>query len=302
MLFLKTKQSICPPYAQKIESDYKKELINGNKRKKGETVIAVAKLLIQDFTIERFEMANICGITPQKISSATKKIQETIREGHTIIGLSDKDNIILKANLELRNRMDGRLIREVAKVILRDYRIPGRQIAQELHEAESNICNAIKKIKEQVGFGLEPSEESGKHLGITGLTKKENEELLLKISRREKEILKEKELRQQERELAKASKESMRDLVRIAKRKISKKPATISDEGLADWNRMHYDPVTGALNIPRTSIPGDMPRRYPKKQIAVQLATPDSYLIPGVPPKGSGTASGRRRIGIMHLT
>ena len=79
---------------------------------------------------------------------------------------------------------------------------------------------------------------------------------------------------------------------------------------------MHYDPQTGQVRGMQYDIktkkvldhsylgrlPADMPRRYPKKQIAAQLSTPDSYLIPGVPPKGSGTAAGRRRIGVMQLS
>lgn len=308
MLSLKAeRQSICPPYAQKTDSSNNHEGKNVNKRKKSETVLAVAMLLNRDFTIERNEMACICGISPQEISSAMKKIEKILSQGHIVIGLNEIENEKLKNSFELRNRnqkySEDLLIRSVARVLLKDYRLTGNQMAKELNESTMNISRAIKKIKERVGYNLDLLADLGGPIGIAGLSQRENEELLIKITTREKEIETEKKRRQQEKELEIANRESIRDMdIRSKNKKISKKPTSISDEGLADWNRMHYDPVTGNLKIAKTSIPGDMPRRYPKKQIAVQLSTPDSYLIPGIPPKGSGTAAGRRRIRIMQMS
>lgn len=284
-------------------------------------MLAVAKLLIRDFTIERSEMASICGISSQEISSAVKKIEKSLRQGHLLIGLSEQENETLKDCLELRDRnkrySEDLLIRSVARILLKDHLLTGNQIANELNEKTMNISRAIKKIKERVGYDLDPLEDIDEPIGISGLSQRENEELLYKITTREKEIEAEKRRRQQERELEIANRESMRDInIRSRNKKVCKKPATISDEGLADWNRMHYDPQTGQVRGMQYDIktkkvldhsylgrlPADMPRRYPKKQIAAQLSTPDSYLIPGVPPKGSGTAAGRRRIGVMQLS
>ncbi|MEG6512444.1 hypothetical protein V6C32_11020 [Desulforamulus ruminis] len=269
-------------------------------------MLVVARLLIQDFTMERSDMAGICGISQQEISSAMKKIQKILDGGHILIGLSDLENETLKRNMELRHReqrfLEDVLIREVAKLLLEDHRITGTQIAKVLNETSPNVSRAMKKIKERMGVDLDPLEDSDEmSLGmITGLTEKENRELRDKLFAREKEIQKEKELRLKEREMEMANKESMKDMNVVRSRKVCKKPATISPEGLAEWNRMHYDHRTGELLI--RNAPADMPRKYPKKQIAAQVNTPNSYLIPAPLAKASGTAAGRKRIGVMQLS
>ncbi len=261
-------------------------------------MLVVARLLIGDFSMEHSDMAGICGISRQEISSAMKKIQKTLDEGHILIGLNASENEVLIRNIELRRRgqrfLEDALIRQVAKLLLKDHRMTCSRIAKALNETASNISRAMKKIKERMECGTDPPE----HSMITGLSEKENRQLRERLIAREKETQKEKDLRQQERALEKANKESMKDM-NVARKKIGKKPATISPEGLAEWNRMHYDHRTGQLLI--GNAPADLPRKYPKKQIAAQMNTPDSYLIPAPLAKASGTAAGRRRISVMQL-
>ncbi|WP_041275283.1 hypothetical protein [Desulforamulus ruminis] len=395
-------QSICPPYAQKMKDDYEGEPNEGKKgniRKRNETILAVARLLIQDCLIKRSDMADVCGVSPQEISSALKKLQKTVNDGHTIIGLNnaelellinslekrrreeeaptikiaklliedflmDRSKIAaicgitpqkvstnikkvktmmmredpsalkqldierLKANIELREvyqkSLQDELLRNVARILLKNYRITGKEIAQELNIKEPNVSSAIKKIKIKIGYQETGAEEKLTEApGIIGLTSEENAQLLRLIINREKEALREKELRQKEIALAKASRESMKDIVRQAKRKASKKPATISDIGLAEWNVMSYDAKSGKLDYGyifkgwkeqiyspskddkvKTIAPGlprDFPKRLPKNEMSIQQdhKIDPSYLIPS---KASGTVAGRKRINGMRLT
>ena len=67
-------------------------------------MLVVARLLIGDFSMEHSDMAGICGISRQEISSAMKKIQKTLDEGHILIGLNASENEVLIRNIELRRR------------------------------------------------------------------------------------------------------------------------------------------------------------------------------------------------------
>lgn len=295
MLSLKTgQQSICPPYAQKTDSHNKMECKFVNKRKNNETVVIIARLIVDDFTISPTDLASFCGIDVKNVLSTIKKINKRISEGHIIIGLSNDENEKLKQSLDFRVRNEANIKdafpRKVARVLIDYPRLAGSQIAQRINESSMNVCRAIIIIKERLEKGSK----------IAGLTTEEHELLKERIKQRVDEATLEKEQRAKEREMAKAFKEERKNKA-ASSVKNRKRPATISATGMADWNRMHYDPVTGALLLPRTTLPEGIPRKYPKKQMAVQLSTPDSCRIPGVPPKSSGTAAGRKRIGIMQL-
>lgn len=294
VLFLKTEQAICPPYAQKSESNNNHRNKNVNKRKKSETLITVARLLIKDFTLERKEIASICGVSTEDVSYVMKKMEKTLSQGHIILGLSNVENEELRLKMDLRSRNESNekdaFLRTVAKVIIEYHRLAGSQIAARINESSMNVSRAIHKIKKRVEMGNK----------ISGLTAEEHDLLKTRLGQRVNEAALEKEQKAREREMAKEFREERKNKTTSAK--TYKKPATISATGMAEWNRMHYDPVTGALKMPRTSIPEGMPRRYPKKQIAVSLSTPESYRIPGVPPKAAGSSTGRRRIGIMQLS
>ncbi|MCL5780441.1 MAG: hypothetical protein M1119_05900 [Firmicutes bacterium] len=291
-------QSICPPYAQKTDSDNKIECKFVNKRKNNETVVMIARFIVDDFTMSINDMASFCGIDPKNVLSTIKKINKRLSEGHIIIGLSDNENEKLKVNLDLRFRNESNekdaFLRKVARVLIEYHRLAGSQIADRINESAMNVSRAIKKIRKRL--------ENGSR--IAGLTIEEHEQLRIKMKQRADEAVLEKERKAREREMARAFKEERKNKTgrSSASAKNRKRPATISAIGMAEWNMMHYDPVTGALKMPRTIIPAGLPRRYPKKQMAAQLSTPDSYLIPGVPPKSSGTAAGRRRIRIMQLS
>lgn len=154
-----------------------------------------------------------------------------------------------------------------------------------------NVCRAINSIKN----GLEKGNR------IAGLTTEEHEQLKIKLQRRVDGAAIEKEHKAKEREIAKSFREERKNRSASAAAKKRKRAATISTMGLADWHRVHYDPVTGAIDMHRSSIPGDMPRRFPRKQISVPLTTPNSFLIPGIPPKANGTSAGRNRIRVMQM-
>lgn len=294
VLFLEVaKQSIWYPYVQKSETDNNNEGKNVNKRKKHESVLAICRLLVNDFYISRKEMAGICGISLQEVSAALKKLRKKISEGHVIIGLSDKENDTLLSNLTLRESyqksMEDVQLKEVASLILENYQMAGKEMAERLNEPPMAISRSLSKIRNRTDL-------------ITGLSEEENAKVKNLLEKREREQEIEKERRAKEREMAKANKEAMKDQVVAAdKKRVRKKPATISKEGLAEWNMMHYDKSGMLKEELRDKAPGDLPLRYPRKKIAVRLRTPDSNIIPAPIPKGSGTRAGRRRNDYLRL-
>ena len=262
----------------------------GNRDK---TLLAVAHILVEDFTIEQREIANLLEVKVQDISFVMKKIQSKINDGHIIIGLSDDENEKLRISLEMRERAkkfeDDKLACEVARQLINDHRITYKEIARRINKKPDNITDVMKKIQTRCS----------NNEAITGLTENESAQLKENLVEREVEIQMEKERRQQEREMAAANREAMQDMYLVNKRKsASKKPATISTEGLADWNRMHYDHVTGDL-LMSSGVPADLPRRYPRKQVAVMSGKNDSYIEPVA--KAMGTASGRRGMAINAM-
>ncbi len=308
MLFLKAEQqSICPPYAQKSNSDNKTERKFVNKRKKNETVVMVARLIMDDFTVSISEMAGFCGIDPKKVQATYKKITETLSEEHIIIGLNEAENKKLKDNLDLRLRHISHekdaFIRRVARVIIEYPRLAGSRIADRLEESTMNVSRAIDKIRNRIS----------KEEIIAGLTVEEYTHLKSKLQQRAAEAALEKEQREKEKEMAKAFREERKNRAASATKKRSK-CYTISAMGMAEWNMMSYNPETGRVdydyifrnykkdspNEIKPGLPIGFPRSIPKKEMAVQINAPDpSYLIPS---KASGTAAGRRRVGIMQLS
>lgn len=88
-----------------------------------------------------------------------------------------------------------------------------------------------------------------------------------------------------------------------SKKKIRRKPATISREGLAAWNKLYYD-KNGILRLPvGYNPPSDLPRRYPRIMADIlPPCEPPPSLIPAPPvAKGECTTRGRDRIRYMRL-
>jgi len=84
-------------------------------------------------------------------------------------------------------------------------------------------------------------------------------------------------------------------------RRESKRPATISRVGLAEWCMQHYE--NGILQLPDECVPSDLPKRYPKVELAMFIPDkPRSTIIPAPPlSKAESTARGRNRIGYLKL-
>lgn len=96
---------------------------------------------------------------------------------------------------------------------------------------------------------------------------------------------------------------SMMRLGKPKTKRESKRPATISRNGLAEWCMQHYD-ENGVLRLPAgCRAPADLPRRYPSpKSVELQPAEPKSPLFPAPPLSESEcSARGRKRIGYMRL-
>jgi hypothetical protein len=97
-----------------------------------------------------------------------------------------------------------------------------------------------------------------------------------------------------------------RSMIKPSKPKANypKRPATISPEGLVEWNLQHYNPKTGKLEITDCAIPSDLPKRLPRKKIMLMPAASGGsrQLAAPAPSKSECSVRGRQRIGIMQLT
>ncbi|MFZ5633344.1 MAG: hypothetical protein ACOY40_10905 [Bacillota bacterium] len=88
-----------------------------------------------------------------------------------------------------------------------------------------------------------------------------------------------------------------------SKRTPVRRAATVSREGLADWNRLHYDD-SGRLRLPcGCAPPADLPRKFPSTKALVLPAkepVPSFYSAPP-PPRAECSRRGRTRIGYMRF-
>lgn len=209
---------------------------------------------------------------------------------------ADADNS-RKAGRKLRN---GELRKAVAKLILHNPCITPGDIMAETGVTKGAVTYAIKKIQ-----------ESGVPEIDNTVLERALKERSAAVERAKEQRKKEREEEQQcrEEERAQRREEIAREidmqifLRKQAKR--SKRPATISPAGLADWNKMHYDPVTGMLQLLDCKPPADLPRRYPRPQLINMMPDvnrqPEERISANLPAKAQGTAAGRRRIGYMRM-
>lgn len=86
-------------------------------------------------------------------------------------------------------------------------------------------------------------------------------------------------------------------------RMVARPAATVSREGLADWNKMHYD-SSGHLRLPYGCVPpADLPRKFPSQKA---LALPEKEPMPSFfpappPPKAECSRRGRFRMGYIRF-
>ncbi|OPY63666.1 MAG: hypothetical protein A4E56_00389 [Pelotomaculum sp. PtaU1.Bin065] len=260
------RQSIWYSCTQRTESNFTDELKNGNRRENNNTVLLVAKIIINEFNISRSRMASIVGISEQKISSAIKKLRSKVSNGHIIIGLNSEENEKLITSLEMRERVkryvEDNLLRKVAGILINDYMQSLNQIAENLCEKPLNISRAYKKIKDKL---------DAESL-ICGLSEQENKKLRQNVAERERKIQNEKERRQQEKEVAAANREAMKDICFINKRKAFKRHTSISPAKLARWNWAYYQRDENGnyyYNGEGGCRPSDLPNKYPIPKILV---------------------------------
>lgn len=197
-----------------------------------------------------------------------------------------------------RKLRNGELRLAVAKLIIQKPNITLSEIMTLTGVTKSTISYTIKKIREDGVPGVD------EYLLERALETRDRAE---QEAREQKRKEKEDEQRRKERERALREEELGREkdmqifLRKQAKR--SKRPATISTAGMADWNKMHYDPVTGMLQLD-CQPPADLPRRYPRPQLIIMPDVnrqPEEIISANLPAKAQGTAAGRRRIGYMRM-
>ncbi|WP_449240560.1 hypothetical protein [Desulfoscipio gibsoniae] len=226
----------------------------------------------------------------------------------------DPDNLFKKntSNNQINNNnsgnagrklCNGELRKVVAKLIILNPGITHGGIMAETGVTKGAVTYAIKKIQENGVLGIDNAvlERALKERAIAAeqakeLKKKEHEE----------------ELKLKEKERSQRQEKNAREMdMQIFERKMAKRArgsTTISAVGLADWNKMHYDPISGRINIKGCALPSDLPRRYPSqlKIIAPEACSCQQSEIQELmnshpPAKAEGTQAGRRRIRYLRM-
>lgn len=324
----KGEQSLWYPYMindveQNINASEGKNGINckGSRLKNGELVLAVARYIIMNSAATTKVMSAEFSATVQSVNGALRKIREKLQAGLAVPGLSDTEARILYQAMvardrwreEEKNRMrEEKDLRSKVMDILREHLITRMfeegdsipDIVGIVSVRKRNVMEILAKTG-LIGTRVRGMFASGHGIpriaGLTGLAEKEVRKILkgfgYSLGARPEQIrdFSPPEINRRKISTIKPSKpRSRKGAVR--------RKATLSREGLADWNRMHYDD-SGLLRLPYgCAPPADLPRKFPSpKALPFQPKEPGTSFLPAPPPKAECSRRGRARIEYMRF-
>ncbi|MFZ5651727.1 MAG: hypothetical protein ACOY4I_12860 [Bacillota bacterium] len=280
--------------------------------------MAVARHIIRDHSSSAKSMACELLVTARSVNEALRKIRDKIASDLFIPGLSDleMDNLcdalinrerfkkqikdetkekeiknglidIMREHVIRRMFKEGNRVADIARVV----GISRRAVRQVIAEAEHGIPDLIR---EMFGAGRNISQIAE----LIGLPKKEIKKILGELGYNLK-IRKYFPVREVEKRTISTIKpckpRNSRTVVRRAK--------TVSREGLADWNKMHYD-SSRHLRLPYGCVPpADLPRKFPSQRaMMASPAEPRLSFYPAPPPsRAACSRRGRKRIEYMRF-
>ncbi|MCL5289760.1 MAG: hypothetical protein M1489_01775 [Firmicutes bacterium] len=325
---VKGEQSLWYPYVinemeQNISTSENKD---GNKCKKarlknGELLLAVARYIIRNSSATSRVMSKEFSVTVQSINGSLRKIREKFQAGLAVPGLSDAEAEILSMAMEARDRRpeeEKARMREEKDLRGKVVNILREHLITRMFEEESSIpdiAGATGVSKRNVMRVLIKTGHMGSRVremyaschgvariaGVTGLRVKEVRKILqgfgYRLGARAEQIrhFTPPEINRRKISTVKPSRPRSR-------KEVVRKKATLSREGLADWNRMHYDD-SGVLRLPYgCAPPADLPRKFPSaKAMTIQSKEPGPSFFPAPPPKAECSRRGRDRIGYMRF-
>jgi len=289
--------------------------------KNGELVLAVARYIIMNSAATAKVMSEEFSATVQSVNGALRKIREKLQAGLAVPGLSNTEAVILYQAMVARDRWreeeKARMWKEKdlrSKVvdILREHLITRMfeegnsipDIAGVASVRKRNVMEILAKTG-QIGSRVREMFTSGHRVpriaDLTGLAEKEVRKILkdfgYSFGARPEHVrhFSPPEIDRKKISTIKPSRPKSRN--GAVRRK-----ATLSREGLADWNRMHYDD-SGVLRLPYgCAPPADLPRKFPSpKALTLQPKEPGPSFFPASPPKAECSRRGRARIGYMRF-
>ncbi|MFZ5645452.1 MAG: hypothetical protein ACOY46_17965 [Bacillota bacterium] len=324
----KGEQSLWYPYVinETEQNMNTPESKNGIKCKKsrlknGELVLAVARYIIINSAATAKVMSEEFSATVQSVNGALRKIREKLQAGMAVPGLSDTEAEILLRAMEVRDRwpeeekarMRGvKDLRSKVVNILREHLITRMfeegnsisDIAGATGVRKRNVMGVLAKTG-QMGSRVREMFASGHGVpriaSVTGLRVKEVRKILqgfgYSLGARKEHIRYFSPTEINRRKISTVKPSRPRSRKGAVRRK-----STLSREGLADWNRMHYD-NSGVLRLPYgCAPPADLPRKFPlSKAMTLQPKEPGPSFFLAPPPKAECSRRGRTRIGYMRF-
>ncbi|MCL6557815.1 MAG: hypothetical protein K6U74_03250, partial [Firmicutes bacterium] len=285
--------------------------------KNGEFVLAVSRHIILDCAATAKTMSLEFSTTIQAVNDAIRKIKDKLAAGLTIPGLSDIEMEKLDSAMKNRNKPKGSAradkqeektawerVQTIAKehVIIRMFEegITVGVIAKTVGASKKDVRQAIDKIRgtNQVVREMYQSGQSIPQIArAIGLPEAETRKILKEWGYNLKAVY------CPVPEIKKRTISTIKPGKPKNARAAIKRPATIGREGLADWNRLHYDD-SGRLRLPcGCAPPADLPRKFPStKALVLPVKEPAQSFYPAPPPPRAECSSrGRIRIGYMRF-
>jgi len=290
----------------------------GGRLRNGELVVAVARYMLNEHSATAETMSEFFSVSTRSVNAALKKIRERLDAGLVMPGLSEieTENVfhVLAARESYRkearagkreteavwNSLIG-IMREhvVSRMFNEGNRIADiagaagiskrkvRQMIEKVHNISDLIVEMYQEdrsIQQISDFFAVPKREIQNTLKAAGYNLKVIKQLAgMGIDRRTASTIKPAKPR--------------------SKRSPVKRAATVSREGLADWNRLHYDD-SGRLRLPYgCAPPADLPRKFPStKTLVLPAKEPVPSFYPAPPlPRAECSRRGRVRIGYMRF-
>ncbi len=301
-------QSLWYPYEKKENINSGSKSVNKchkSRLKNGELLLAAARQLMLDSTVTPEIMAKELQVTVRSINTVLKKLRDNFDQDLAILGLNNLEMENLRRVIHIRDVLksgdktqticdmfdSGQSIGEIAKT-----ENMSRKKLLALLKENGRDANKIIKL-----MYIEEHKTIPEICNKAGMSRKSIVEILNEVDGETKRrVIVNDDIDYNGKKFS--IKKGMMPPSKPKNRKApAKRPASIGAAGLAWWNYQHYDPVTGKNKLPPTSIPADMPRRFPRPNSDVYTpAEPRESFFPAPPiSKSECTVRGRRRIGIM---
>lgn len=289
---------------------------NNKRLKNGELILTVARYIIRDYSASAKSMACEFLVTVRAVNEALKKIRDKVAAGLFIPGLSDLEMENLCDALINRDRFrkeikDGKqenVIKNRVIDIMREHVInkmfdEGNRvadIARVVGVSRGTVRQVIARTEHGIPGLIREMFRAGRSVSqiadLISLPKKDVRKTLKDIGYNLK-IVKYFPTPDIERRTISTIK-----LCKLKSKRILRRVAKVSREGLADWNKVHYD-SSGNLQLPYGCVPpADLPRKFPSQKALVFTAKePRPCFFPAPLSRADCSRRGRTRIGYMRL-